>query len=336
MLAALLTGLLWAAPPAQGSTSDPSPYAVPREFMDVSRPVGTRDIWAFHQTSDPYELKIAHYLAGQHRWQIDTLGPSLHAFAIASPDQGWAIADGADPTTLWEWDGGSWTASSPPFDDIKTMSTSRPDDLWVIDLNSRLWQLHGSTWTEHDLRAGDHYYLDVFARSPTDVWRVGQTGNDYDPETGTYNWIPYSLHWDGQQWTEVSGPALGPAEHGTISNVTASRGSVFGVLEHPTTAKTDLIKVVGDHWVKLAPVDAQLDFIDASAGGAVYATYFGKVLRFYQGRWRSLTPADLCDIGKPNINRVEAYANNEFYAVGYCGGPHTLALHYKAGQWTRI
>jgi hypothetical protein len=103
-------------------------------------------------------------------------------------------------SSLWHWDGSTWTAAQPPpsaapFDSARVW-TGAPNDLWFATGLHEVWHWTGQVWTAYppqDNRA----IVYLWGNSVSDVWGSGQSAD-------------YSGHWDGTTWKEIEAFPNGP------------------------------------------------------------------------------------------------------------------------------
>jgi hypothetical protein len=179
-------------------------------------------------------------------------GQFQFAFGVKaiSPDDAWAVGnDGSgDPgTTVAEhWDGQSWTIVPTPFlEDGKSaqntltgVTATGPDDVWTSGYESNVndtnfaepYLLHwnGNRWTLVKVpNKGTEGSLlnDVTALSPTDIWAVGQSGQN----NGSI--LSLTEQFNGKTWTVVPSPdpgSVGNLKNNSLAGVSSpSAGTVF-------------------------------------------------------------------------------------------------------------
>ncbi len=215
------------------------------------------DIWAAGWTANLDENDInmlfEHY--NGTTWQVvpsPVDGQFQFAFAVKaiSPDDAWAVGnDGSgDPgkTLAEHWDGNSWTIVPTPFlEDGKSaqntltgITATGPDDVWASGYESNVndtnfaepyllhWDGNGWTLVKVPNKGTEGSLLsDVTALSPTDIWAVGQSGQN----NGSI--LSLTEQFNGKTWTVVPSPdpgSIGNLKNNSLAGVSSpSAGIVF-------------------------------------------------------------------------------------------------------------
>jgi hypothetical protein len=170
-------------------------------------------------------------------WHEMLFDPQVQLMGISgsAPDNVWVIGSdhSRDPSqyVLFRYDGSSWHQVGPP--DARHLSLH---GIWVAardrvftwgstdgGLGSALWRYDGSTW-ETELNV-----------SPSTVW--GRSRDDVFAGTAEG-----TLHFDGQTWTSIGGPASPMAYHGTATDllVLEGYGGQYGFSRYDGTKWTTL------------------------------------------------------------------------------------------------
>jgi hypothetical protein len=152
-------------------------------------------------------------------WLEMLFDPQVQLMGISgsAPDNVWVIGSdhSRDPSqyVLFRYDGSSWHQVGPP--EARYLSLH---GIWVAardrvftwgstdgGLGHALWRYDGSTW-ERELTV-----------APSTVW--GRSRDDIFAGTAEG-----TLHFDGQTWTSIGGPASPMAYHGTATDLLALEG----------------------------------------------------------------------------------------------------------------
>ncbi|GAA3794539.1 hypothetical protein GCM10023083_32350 [Streptomyces phyllanthi] len=164
------------------------------------------------------------------------------------------------------WDGARWTAlpelpDDPRASDVKAFA---PDDIWVLDGQSRAYHWDGSRWTAMDLPIPVSA-LDGAASD--DLWAVGRR----DPDAGgtdpaLAHTQPAAVHWDGRTWKLVEMPEYhytvpAPEAYAQLTEVVATAKDdvrAYGALssysedDEPDPPAQDIrLRWNGARWAKL-------------------------------------------------------------------------------------
>ena len=186
------------------------------------------DGWAVGDTggTTPTPLFIQHTGSGWTTFAgtLPLASGTLNAVAAFSPTAAWAVgssAAGSGVPLIEQWDGTLWTPvpSLPGLSGASgaftAVSADAANDVWAVgevlaaggtSYTPVIEHFDGTAWTQATpAAAGDNGgFSGVLARSPTDVYAVGQ----YADSAGN---LPLIEHWDGTQWTQMDTSAL-PAQ----------------------------------------------------------------------------------------------------------------------------
>ncbi|HYP41720.1 MAG TPA: hypothetical protein VEX13_15285 [Chloroflexia bacterium] len=181
---------------------------------------------------------------------------------------------------------------------------------------------------------------DIVAVSDDDVWGVGYY-------VGPSPVTPYSVHWDGQRWSQVSVPSVSGAQ-GELRGVAAiSKNDVWAVGNYSNSNATHPLAM---HWngvswenIWVPEPNNSMRLSDVSGVAAndvwVVGSYYSDALRVDQPlilHWdgTSLSLAQVPDFQPQStrINGVFARAADDVWAVG-SAGPNPLFLHWNGTAW---
>jgi hypothetical protein len=189
----------------------------------------------------------------------------------SAPDNVWVIGHDYNqypaPPVVFRYDGSSWHQVEPPdaryvsFHGILVAARDRVFTWGSMDggLGSALWRYDGSTWaTELSVSIST-----VWGRSRDDVYAGTTEG---------------TLHFDGQTWTRIGGPASPIGYHGTATDLFALQG----YSEHYGFSQYD-----GARWTALPspPAGANYWAMAGGAGGIFACGGDGAVAHYDSGHW---------------------------------------------------
>jgi len=246
---------------------------------------------------------------------------------VPNPDQFNDLLDavsGSSPTDLWavgdvalHYDGTSWTPfPTALIDGINTCSltgvaTVSPTNAWAVGTFNNAGRLEGviehwdgMQWTRVDdpFTPGQSPLLfGIAATSASNIWAVG---GYIDSSTNTIQ--PLFVHYDGTQWTQVSGPFV---------------NSVQTILQGISALSANDIYVVGYSGFQN---DDSTTFVEHWDGNI----------------WKVLTSPNL-GTGPNQLNGVVAVANNDVWAAGFWvsvappqeAPRQTLLEHWDGTKW---
>ncbi len=178
---------------------------------------GPQDVWvggdgttyrwngtAFTQVTGPYEATSISGTGPGDIWAVMYLNSAVQHYdgrvwtetALPDEDFGCNSVLALGPSDVWiacgklfHFDGTTFA----PFDlYVFGLSGSGPDDVWAIDAgqDTGVWHWDGQQWSSMTTSATDDGLAAVWARSPTDVWGIGNYGLFH--------------HYDGVRWTELA------------------------------------------------------------------------------------------------------------------------------------
>ena len=187
----------------------------------------------------------------------------LHDVALATPDHGWAVGDAG---ALLRWDGVRWRAvPAPTANALLGLSLLSDGTGWAVGERGTVLRLADGVWTEAG--AGiDARLTAVHAVSAASAWSVGGAGDPahavilrwdgaawesqeltdvpalaavfmLGPDAGWAVGGSAMLHWDGETWTPVDGPADGGSWSGLTDIAMVSATDGWAVGHQPSPAR---------------------------------------------------------------------------------------------------
>ena len=234
----------------------PPPYLVASDTrLNAVDGTGPNDVWAvgsYIPQITGNDSLILHWNGSS--WSVvpspepypDT-DSQLHGVTALAENDAWAVGyvwnpQGYAETLIMHWDGSSWTRVPSPsmtnpggnyqsvyYNYLTGVSAVSPDDIWAVGYYRNYWgDLHqslalhwdGSEWTLAE-PPGDEPDLTtlsgVVAMSADNVWAVGGHTIPEDIWGNDGNSTPLIEHWDGEQWSVVTG------------TVASGKGHLYGV-----------------------------------------------------------------------------------------------------------
>jgi hypothetical protein len=236
------------------------------------------------------------------------------------------------------WDGSQWSVVASPspgaeFNILQGVAADASDDAWAVGYltdgtgkNQPLiehWD--GSTWsqsTSPSVDAGGGQLSGVAARSPNDVWAVGQVTvldahNQFDGQS------PLIEHWNGSIWTVVTSAAI-PAP--------SAGGSTYNALSAVAALAPNNVWAVGED---NAP----------GTGGPGQSSGIQALVEHWDGVHWSLVPAASSNSNGNALTGIAAISSSDIWAVGSgapsrpqgCGiGSGATIEHWDGVRWTSI
>ncbi len=199
----------------------PSPSQNANVLNGVNARTAT-DVWAVGNTSlrnltfrwSGEEWEMVH--APSYSWNDSV----LNAVNASSAGDAWAVGyevsneTGFDETLTLHWHGTMWNRVKSPNGDpysneLFGVAASSADDAWAVGVTGypdRTLILHWdrTSWLKvhtPNPSSDDNRLAGVSVASATDVWAVGSYVSDT-----TDDYAPLTLHWDGTDWSKVTGP----------------------------------------------------------------------------------------------------------------------------------
>jgi hypothetical protein len=301
---------------------------------------------------------------GAAGWDIvPTQNPVSPASGLADvvaleANDAWGVGEFFDPaeavsrTLIEHWDGEAWSIHPSPevgtgYEALDAIDAVSADELWAVGSYHRtrfaseeslILHRKDGAWAQVIApgQPGWDQITDVSALGPDDVWAVG---NGY---TGSF-----IIHWDGQAWSEVSGPNVG-----WLAAVDArAENDVWIVGQAPNTngqGGTDYRALAlhwdGSSWIEVATPSTGHDFNDlldvtARAENDVWAVgaawnstdpFITFILRFDGQRWRIVRDARVGTDAA--LSGVLAVGPTDVVAVGTVAG-RTLVERWDGRRW---
>ncbi len=157
------------------------------------------------------------------------------SLVVIAPDDVWVIGNGESPNgwssspVTFHWDGSTFVEFVPQIEPVygrfnvtEAASAAASDAVWLVgygrnsgtSFHSYIYQFDGTSWNPQldwtplpNQTIFQDQLHDVVAFARDDVWAVGKKLLLADNDTQIASMY---LHWDGNGWTEVAGPDIGP------------------------------------------------------------------------------------------------------------------------------
>jgi hypothetical protein len=151
--------------------------------------------------------------------------PELKAMTEISADNIWAVGSVVDETELEilfeQWNGTKWAATTPFIGTgfALAISADAANDVWAVgfqgaendDSQTLILHYDGTSWTivpSPNVGGGANQLNAVVALAPDNVWAAGFS-TSVPPPTEVAS-VTLIEHWDGESWTVVPSPNMGP------------------------------------------------------------------------------------------------------------------------------
>jgi hypothetical protein len=251
-----------------------------QQFPTALHGVAPDDVWAVGFGGATWHWDGA-------RWRPIPTGGRDNLYAVwgSKHDDVWTAGDRG---VLYNWDGTSWrrwatfglTSAVHP---LRALSGTGSTDAWTVGQN-HVFHWDGRGWSargEGDAAIawqGTGHLVALYAASPSDVWAVG-TGGEMEPinKRGGQRTLPRPLilHWNGREWSRLSGPGKNPAA-GMLQAVAGnSPTNVWAVGDGGTILRWD-----GRIWSDVpSPTREDLGAVAVTAEGRVFVGGANDTLR---------------------------------------------------------
>jgi hypothetical protein len=180
-------------------------------------------------------------------------GARLRGVKVLSASDAWAVGDysmSTNPgarTFILRWNGSAWThVASPNPDSLQNLLVAvdglAANDLWALGnmgndgyggdtVAGLMLRWNGSTWTQVALPSGGGFpsgfstrkLHDLAVVASNDVWAVGTAFS-----FSSFSFVPYYVHWNGQNWVEGTLPNPGMGAFRTVNALSATKVYAFG------------------------------------------------------------------------------------------------------------
>ncbi len=221
---------------------------IPNVVLSDLAMVSASDGWAVGATSysrdSGQQGVLLHYTEGVWK-RVSAFGITLDRVVMLSSKDGWIVGTSQAGSTLWHYNGSTWTpVTIPVLDNVYQLAMISASDGWAFgskyltsgSSNARssgravknvFAHYNGKTWTEVPTAIMDNQSAIVNALamdSPTDGWAVG-----FVPGDPGANVLPRNLylHYTGGQWLQVDGPGMDGLN--AVSLLSASEGWAVGM-----------------------------------------------------------------------------------------------------------
>jgi len=184
----------------------------------------------------------------------------LTGIYAADPNDVWAVGNYQNGSVIyalgWHWNGTGWTRVTMPQPSTTVQALSgvsgvSGSDLWAVGLqgvtgatNTLAMHWNGSTWTAvATVSTGFRSILEnVYARASNDVWAAG-----YTQATSSSPFQVLIEHWDGSNWSVVSGvnPVSGDD---VLFNVSATSSTDAWAAGYTDTGSNTVRSTLIEHW----------------------------------------------------------------------------------------
>ena len=275
-------------------------------------PASYVDVWAASATA----VYVATAGAGVLAWDGATWQPlgtytggAIVEIRGTTASDAWA----ADASTLWHWNGATWTAALSAR--ISSISAVAADDVWVVgsigaSFDSLIAHWDGQSWTQWTSTLTSLYF-GVTADAPNDVWVTGTGGTLF--------------HFDGTAWTETASVTppnrMPPAYFANFGPGSVLALSSDGVAYHYR----------GQAYVAFDPsasTIAELLWMD-SGDDVFIADSPGHILHYDGATWTGAST-----VVDPTITTLFGTGPDNVWAGGHAGGIYRYSS--AAGTWSLV
>ncbi|MBI9072605.1 MAG: hypothetical protein JEY94_13465 [Melioribacteraceae bacterium] len=141
-------------------------------------------------------------------WQADTIQvPFFYIYRMwgSSPEDVWAVGPGgALSTTIWHYDGESWTTDNISRGVMpRCIWGTDKDNVWIGSSENKIWNYNGTNWSENikfDVSNGNGIsFGDIWGTSGNNIYAVGSSGYGE-------NRIATIAHYNGKEWALMEFP----------------------------------------------------------------------------------------------------------------------------------
>jgi len=180
-------------------------------------------------------------------------GARLRGVKVLSANDAWAVGEysmSSHPvarTLILHWDGAAWIQVASPNPDsfqnlLVAVDGMAANDLWALGnvgtdgyggetVAGVMLRWNGSTWTQVALPGGSGWQTgfstrklhDLAVVASNDVWAVGTAFS-----FSAFSFVPYYVHWNGQNWVEGTLPNPGMGALRTVAALSATKVYAFG------------------------------------------------------------------------------------------------------------
>jgi hypothetical protein len=184
--------------------------------------LSTAELWHVKGTTKTADAKL-------------TFATAIHG---SGPTDVWAYAydEASSRSSLWQWNGSTWTDRSPGDWTVTTIHALAPDDVWAAGRDAtsgyHLAHWNGTSWTPRSIETPSPYVGAIWAAATDDVWLTGPYGRMFHWNGSSFQEVPSGtnrslsaisgtgpndvwavgqlgtvLHWNGSAWSDAVGGA---------------------------------------------------------------------------------------------------------------------------------
>jgi hypothetical protein len=235
------------------------------------------DVWAVGSANDGRATHIRHWNGDAWSTVPDANVPgpapgrrlrttALNGIVSLSASNAWAVGVTEYPdftlnTLVEHWTGSKWTAlpaTGPTGSELNSVTALSAKDLWAVgeggssgsaSLASLTEHWNGSAWSAVPSPNPNvlNFLRGVSGASTNDVWAVGESiKNSFDGVSVSSNLIE---HWDGQHWTVVPSPNVGPRNNQLNAVAARGKNDVWAVgSSEALSGDIPVLKTLVMHW----------------------------------------------------------------------------------------
>jgi hypothetical protein len=299
---------------------------------------------------------------------VGTVDNYLFAVAAVSGSDVWATgfyySGSANVTLIEHWNGSAWGVVPSPnvgtYENyLKGVAAISGNDVWSVgeyrtnaSYQTLIEHWNGTAWgvvPSPNVNTDENILYGVAAVSGSDVWAVGHCDCVYSGIADTL-----VEHWDGNAWSIVSSPNMGPSDNNLYAVVVVGSNDVWAAGDYYTPylgTKTLLEHWDGSAWSivpspNVDPNDNELYGLAAVGSDNVWTvgkygggSGIGTLIEHWDGNAWSVIPSP--NVGPSNaLGRLAAVASGDIWAVGDWRDSsyvyHTLAEHWNGNAWSVV
>jgi hypothetical protein len=222
---------------------------------------GPDNVWAVGGGDDGQDSFALHWdgkkWAVAKRWAGAADG-IVSGITVLSKSDVWVFGGDRAGHSLgtWHYTGNTWTQIKQTNVLLKRASAISAKNIWAVgylgDQSNLLTHWNGKTWTATAVRGLPNSpgtstsFLDVYARSATDLWVVGEISTPGSGEDGPIS-TPLAVHFDGKSWKRVDPQGTNQDIYRIAPDGSGGVMAIPGVYESPG-ATPYILHYTGGKW----------------------------------------------------------------------------------------
>lgn len=284
--------------------------------------------------AEPESLAKGDSLPGWTQFDVSEINHKIFAFALVSPDEGWAVGERG---AILHYQGGRWQPwkGSPTGNHLFSLSFLNAEEGWAVGAWGTVLRYTRGEWkaVEAPPEVQENILRSVLFLSPDEGWIVGEEGT--------------ILHYSGEKWEKIPPPVLEQLaeekkeeryEQLGLMEVTGfeKTAGFFNAIALPTPHEGwivgnlgQILHYNGTDWKNFpSPTERNLLDVCFTSPQEGWAVGPGGLMLHYDGKeWQEVPPLTIRHL-------ISLYCAGSGHV--YAGGASGTLLHYDGKRWEEV